>query len=133
LSHPSSLQLTVLEDEAFQHPESILSESETQFRLSSFTEIPSRADAILMKFPRWRSDDAYTELRRPVYRGNIKVNNDQDLFVWNVLNLERNKNIAFQIATNLINLIFVRFFSIFYVNIYLIFINSLRSVYDNSN
>jgi len=81
LSHPSSLQLTVLEDEAFQRPESILSESETLFRLSSFTEIPSRVDAILMKFPRWRSDDAYTELRRPVYRGNIKVNNDQDLFV----------------------------------------------------
>lgn len=76
----------MLEDEASpqRHPESILDESETQFRLSSFTEIPSRArtDAIFMKFPRWRSDDAYTELRRLVYRGSIKVNNDQNLFTW---------------------------------------------------
>jgi len=82
--------------EAFLYPESILDESETQFRLSSFTEIPSRAraNAIFMKFPR-RSDDAYTELRRLVYRGNIKVNNDQNLFVWIYRNSNERRYIAF--------------------------------------
>lgn len=48
------------------------------------SEIPSRArtDAIFMKFPRRRSNDAYTELRWLVYRRNIKVNNYQDLFAY---------------------------------------------------